>query len=118
MSDLVSMKVVEAFGKWFPKMTAGFTPGQAKEIFAKKLAVYVNAEDGPTSFEGIATIEAKASEATDEVEIPTDWEGRHHMQIMALAKRIAGDAAPNPLTVEAAKIIITDELALRAQKGA
>ena len=119
MSDreLIPMKVVETFGKWFPKMTAGFTPGQAKEIFAKKLAVYVNAEDGPTSFDQeVPAVSVKAEQTEPAiVAIPDDWDQQHHMKIIALAKSIAGDAAPTPLTLEAAKSIIADELAQRAE---
>jgi len=106
--EFIPMKVAEAFGKWFPGMVAGFTASQAKEIAAKGLAEYVNPVDGGSE---------QPTTTADIVAIHQDWEQQHHIKIMALAKRIAGDAVPNPLTLEVAKTIITDELALRGAKG-
>lgn len=112
MVDLVSMKVTTAFGKWFPGMVAGFTAEQAKNIHARGLADYVN----PPAKSSPAPAQAGA---IDEVAIPDDWGQQHHMKIIALAKSIAGDAAPASLTMDAAKAIINDELARRAEtKGA
>lgn len=104
--EFIPMKVVEAFGKWFPGNIAGFTASQAKEISAKGLAKYVNPVDGGSE-----------QPSSNVVPIPEDWDQQHHMTIIALAKRIAGETVSESLTLEVAKAIITDELALRGAKG-
>jgi len=108
--DIIPLKIVQKFGKWFPNETAGFNRRQADIIVERGLAEYVKPEDAPPD-----PRHKDMPETVDLVEIPEGWEGEHHAKIIALAKKIVGESAPANLNKEQAVTIIADELARRAE---
>jgi hypothetical protein len=109
------VKVEKTFGMWFPGMVCGFEPSLAEAHVKAGLCSYVYERAAPSA----AFFETSATPVQDprksEVEIPDDWAGLHHMSLIALAKKIAGAAAPEITSREAANPIIEAELARRAE---
>lgn len=119
--------VEKTFGMWFPGMVCGFEPSLAEAHVKAGLCSYIYSQPQAT-FEGALAkvvdsagkfLETKGLTWDDirksEVEIPDDWAGLHHMSLIALAKKIAGGAAPEITSREAANPIIEAELARRAE---
>lgn len=102
---MVVVKVQKPFEMWFPGMLCGFYPSKAKDLidqgFAKLPDEPSVAPDAPVSHGG-------------EIEIPADWRDQHHLANIALARRIAGDAAPASMLKQDAETIIETEIARRA----
>lgn len=97
---------------------AGFDPDTAHNLVRKlKRAVYVDAKGNPIDpnqvDEDDEVDEPKndGSGLPDLVDIPADWETKHHLSQLAIAAKIAGAA---PANAEEARQIISDELARRA----
>jgi hypothetical protein len=101
-------KVEKTFGMWFSGMIAGWPRDEAERLQA--LGVVTILPPAPSEGEVGAEPSPKS-----EVEIPEDWAGLHHMSLIALAKKIAGGAAPEITSREAANPIIEAELARRAE---
>lgn len=106
---LVVVQVILAHGKVFPGNVCAYPADVAKVAVDKGLVAYVLAEaqDQP--------VEQAADDAGDgSVVIPDDWQALHHTKKISLAKKIAGDLAPERATTEWATGVIETELALRA----
>lgn len=109
------VKVEKTFGMWFPGMVCGFEPDLAETYVKAGLCSYVY--DGAQAF--FADVAPEVLDEEDarksEVEIPDGWASLHHMSLIALAKKIAGGAAPEIVSRETANPIIEAELARRAE---
>jgi hypothetical protein len=116
-SGLVPVFLYQMVGKNFPRTVAGFMPDMAADLVAKGLATYdltggshlPNAPAAPSGSEPGGAMDPAAI-----VQIPSDWESLHFLQQIKLAKRIAGQNAPNPMSKEEAVAVIAAEIARRA----
>lgn len=109
MPDLVSCKVLKAFGMWFPGMIAGFSPADIPGFVAAGLIEPIDqapAEAAPAAEEG---------DESPSADIPADWTEMHHLKLIPLAKKIAGPDVPENATKEWAIGVIQAELARRAE---
>jgi hypothetical protein len=103
-NGLVACTVLQAFGQWFPKMVAGFSPTDAIASKAKGLVDY----------EEEAGDEPAASEP-EGITIPGDWKDLPWMSLRSLAMKIAGDSVDASLNKDQALSIIEAHVA--AQEG-
>lgn len=93
----VAVKFLKSNGPFMPGDVAGFEPAIAKVLIAKKIAVDPNATTAEASTETSAPADtgkptgSTPSANPDDVAIPDNWESEHHLQLIALAKKIKPD---------------------------
>lgn len=122
-NGLVDCVVLQAFGQWFPKMRAGFSPTDAVAFKAKGLVDYAEAEETaekPAKAPAKARVKAPATgtaspASADPIVIPEDFASLPWMTLRSLAMKIAGDAFDPALNKDGALAIV--EAYLAAQKG-
>ncbi|WP_370677634.1 hypothetical protein [Pleomorphomonas sp. PLEO] len=116
MSDekLVSVRFVKCHGPYMPGNVAGFDPKIAQALKDKKIAV-----DPTETADSTAPVEEnkakppkppqepKPTVNPDDVEIPEGWGDEHHLQQIALAKKLKPDE-PKMDKARAIEIITTE----------
>ena len=90
---------------------AGLEPEQAARMFRFKMGYPCKIDGKPIEFSGIPKSEQAPAASSNEVQIPVDWQEKHHLQQIRLAKEILGK--DDPLTVDQAKDVILAELQRR-----
>jgi hypothetical protein len=110
---LVRMKFTDSPAPYMKGQLAGLDPAQAAQMFRYEMAFPCTETGEPINFSGIRKSEQAPAASSNEVDIPSDWEGNHHLQRIRLAKEIVG--SDEPLSVVAADEIIRTELQRRGE---
>lgn len=109
---LVPMVIENEYYPGHPRGSiAGFPPDAAFKLYTDGDALPCDEHGAPIKIGVARRVEAKTAEPGPQVFVPDDWETLHHLQRLALAKKLAGDG--RSFTVESADQFIRTELQLR-----